>query len=46
MKGTDLIKWIQENNAEDIDIVVCYEPYVGEYDEPSPKIKDGMVYLN
>ena len=39
MKGKDLIKWIKENGAEDMDIVTYNDPYIGDLCDIQPEIK-------
>lgn len=40
MKGKDLIKWIKENNAEDMDIVTYNDPYIGDLMDIQPEVKE------
>ena len=40
MTGRELIKWIQDNNAEDLEVFCEYDPWCGDLDEPSPEIKE------
>ena len=51
MKGRDLIKWIKDNNAEDLDITYPYlsacEVFDGYAEKLNPRIvkKEGRVEL-
>ena len=52
MTGQQLIDWIKEHNAEDKEVIVCYNGYTGDYGEPEPseyKFDDenkGKIVLN
>ena len=40
MTGRELIKWIQENKAEDLDFLAVYDAWDGGYIDVNPKIQD------
>ena len=40
MKGNDLIKWIVENHAEEMDVVTYNDPYIGDLRDIQPEIKE------
>ena len=39
MTGRELIKWIQQNSAEDLDFLTLYDPYEGGFDPINPTIE-------
>ena len=49
MKGKDLIKWIQNNNAEDLNVLIEARDSGGSYGEylpPEPCIKEELVSID
>lgn len=40
MTGKELIKWIQDNQAEDLEVWACYHPYEGPDGPVEPEIRE------